>query len=49
MLRKTGSEAADRLMRHGYAVAMCNLHVILDYPLQAVPSVGSLTSADNAS
>jgi hypothetical protein len=26
------------LLRHGYVLAMANLHVILDYPLLDVPS-----------
>jgi hypothetical protein len=36
-LSKLGSEVAGRLMRHGYATAMANLHVILDYPLLDLP------------
>lgn len=30
--------ATERLLRHGYVLAMANLHVLLDYPLLAVPS-----------
>jgi hypothetical protein len=31
------AEAAG-LLRHGYALAMANLHVLLDYPLIKLPS-----------
>ena len=33
-----GGEVAARLLRHGYVSAMTNLHVILGFPLLAVPS-----------
>jgi predicted acylesterase/phospholipase RssA len=36
-LRKVGPANAARLVRHGYVLAMCNLHVILGYPLGDVP------------
>jgi len=38
-LSKLGTEVSARLMRHGYATAMANLHVILDYPLLDLPDV----------
>jgi predicted acylesterase/phospholipase RssA len=33
----SGTEVSARLIRHGYLLAMANLHVILDYPLLDVP------------
>ena len=36
-LSRLGTDVSARLMRHGYATAMANLHVILDYPLLDVP------------
>jgi hypothetical protein len=38
------SRAAD-LLRHGYVLAMANLHVILSYPLRDVPSRDSSASS----
>jgi predicted acylesterase/phospholipase RssA len=37
-LSKLGEQKAARLVRHGYVLAMANLHVVLDYPLLAVPA-----------
>jgi predicted acylesterase/phospholipase RssA len=36
-LNKLGPDVASRLVRHGYVLAMANLHVLLDYPLLSVP------------
>lgn len=36
-LSGVGPDAAARLVEHGYVLAMANLHVLLDYPLLAVP------------
>jgi predicted acylesterase/phospholipase RssA len=36
-LSRIPSPAAERLVRHGYVLAMANLHVVLDYPLLPVP------------
>jgi len=36
-LNGLGEEVTARLMRHGYVLAMANLHVILDYPWLDVP------------
>jgi predicted acylesterase/phospholipase RssA len=36
--RSLGESVACDLIRHAYVVAMCNLHVILTYPLLAVPT-----------
>ena len=32
-----GEEVTVRLLRHAYVLAMCNLHIILDYPLLDLP------------
>ncbi|MDQ3985862.1 MAG: patatin-like phospholipase family protein [Actinomycetota bacterium] len=37
-LSKLGVEVSARLLRHGYALAMANLHVVRGYPLIDVPS-----------
>lgn len=37
VLSALGTEVAARLIRHGYVLAMANLHTILDYPCFAVP------------
>lgn len=37
-LSKLGPDVATRLVRHGYVLAMANLHVLLDYPLLSIPS-----------
>ncbi len=37
VLSKLGEEKTSRLLRHAYVLAMCNLHVILDYPLLDIP------------
>lgn len=37
-LSKLGPEVAARLARHGYVLAMANLHVILDFPLVEIPN-----------
>jgi predicted acylesterase/phospholipase RssA len=39
VLCRLGSEVATRLVRHGYVLAMVNLHVILGYPLLPIPPV----------
>lgn len=39
-LSRIRSPAGERLLRHGYVLAMANLHVILDYPLLDVPPPG---------
>jgi hypothetical protein len=36
-LSKLGTDTSARLIRHGYLLAMANLHVILAYPLAPVP------------
>lgn len=36
-LSKLGTPVSARLVRHGYAVAMANCHVILNYPLHELP------------
>ncbi|MAG56347.1 MAG: hypothetical protein CMJ83_08665 [Planctomycetes bacterium] len=36
-LNALGQETSARLLRHGYVLAMCDLHVILDYPLLDIP------------
>lgn len=38
-LSAVGQETAGRLLRHAYTTAMMNLHVILDYPLLAIPPI----------
>jgi predicted acylesterase/phospholipase RssA len=37
-LNKLGPTVAASLVRHGYVLAMANLHVLLDYPLLPVPA-----------
>jgi predicted acylesterase/phospholipase RssA len=37
-LSKLGPTVASRLVRHGYVLAMANLHVLLDYPLLPIPA-----------
>jgi predicted acylesterase/phospholipase RssA len=37
-LRRVATPFAAMLIRHGYTVAMCNLHTLLDYPILAIPS-----------
>lgn len=36
-LSKLGPDVSSRLVRHGYVLAMANLHVLLGYPLLPVP------------
>ncbi len=36
-LSALGTKISARLMRHAYVLAMCNLHVVLDYPLLPLP------------
>jgi predicted acylesterase/phospholipase RssA len=36
-LSRLGPEVTARLLRHGYVLAMTNLHVILDFPLVEIP------------
>jgi predicted acylesterase/phospholipase RssA len=36
-LSRVGPERAAQLLRHGYLLAMANLHVLLNYPLVGVP------------
>lgn len=38
-LSRVRSPAGERLLRHGYVLAMANLHVLLDYPLRPIPSL----------
>jgi predicted acylesterase/phospholipase RssA len=38
-LSKLGTDRSAALLRHGYLLAMANLHVILNYPLMEVPPV----------
>lgn len=40
-LSALGEETAARLIRHGYVLALANLHVLLAYPLVEVPAVGA--------
>lgn len=37
-LRALGAEPSVRLVHQAYVVAMCNLHVLLDYPLEKLPT-----------
>jgi hypothetical protein len=37
VLRKLGPDTTVDLLEHAYLLAMCNLHVLLDYPLLAEP------------
>jgi hypothetical protein len=41
VLWNLGNEVAARLAWHAYVLAMCNLHVLLDYPLRTVPSLST--------
>jgi predicted acylesterase/phospholipase RssA len=36
-LSKLGPDVAVQLVRHGYVLALANLHVLLDYPLVPIP------------
>ena len=36
-LSKLGPHTTSRLVCHAYVLAMCNLHVVLDYPLLPIP------------
>ena len=36
-LSRLGPEVTARLLRHGYVLAMANLHVVLDFPLVEIP------------
>ena len=38
-LSRLGTDVAASLLYHGYMLAMSNLHIILDYPILAVPSM----------
>jgi len=38
-LSSLGTTVSAQLMRHGYAVAMANCHVILNFPLQELPEL----------
>ena len=38
-LTALGPDKSASLLRHGYCVAMANLHVILGYPLLAIPAL----------
>ncbi len=38
-LSALGTKDAARLMRHGFALAMARLHIVLNYPLTDVPSL----------
>ena len=38
-LNKLGPDVSARLMRHGYALAMANLHVILNFPILDIPDI----------
>jgi predicted acylesterase/phospholipase RssA len=40
-LSRLGPDASARLLRHGYALAMANLHVLLGYPALKVPPPSS--------
>ena len=49
VLRKLGPAATVDLLEHAYLLAMCNLHVLLGYPLLAEPvreRVGRLLAGD---
>jgi predicted acylesterase/phospholipase RssA len=37
VLRKLGRPTSVELLEHSYVLAMCNLHVLLDYPLLSLP------------
>ncbi len=39
-LSRLGPERSANLLRHGYLLAMANCHVILGYPLVAMPPRG---------
>ncbi|HSR40863.1 MAG TPA: hypothetical protein VLL48_01795, partial [Longimicrobiales bacterium] len=43
-LGAVGTETAARLLRHGYVLAMANLHVILGYPLREAPERSAFES-----
>ena len=38
MLRKLERRTSAALLEHSYVLAMCNLHVLLGYPLLALPA-----------
>jgi hypothetical protein len=38
VLSRLGTVTSARLIRHGYVLAMANLHTILDFPLLPMPS-----------
>jgi predicted acylesterase/phospholipase RssA len=38
-LSRIPADTAERLLRHGYVLAMANLHVLLEYPLLEIPPV----------
>jgi predicted acylesterase/phospholipase RssA len=38
VLRKLGVDTTLALLEHSYVLAMCNLHVLLDYPLLPLPA-----------
>jgi hypothetical protein len=40
-LSRLGPEVSARLLRHGYGLAMANLHVLLDYPALKIPPLSS--------
>jgi hypothetical protein len=43
-LSRLGPEVTARLLRHGYVLAMANLHVILDLPLVEIPEITRFAS-----
>jgi hypothetical protein len=38
VLRKLGPDDTTSLLHHAYILAMCNLHVVLNYPLLSLPN-----------
>lgn len=47
-LGKLGPDVTARLLHHAYVLAMCNLHVVLGYPLLPVPTESDLRSLTSA-
>ena len=41
-LSALGAETSARLIRHAYALTMANTHVLLNYPLRAIPDLAEL-------
>ncbi len=48
-LRALGRETTIELMRHGFAMAMAKLHIVLNYPLHPIPSAADFENILKAS